>query len=235
MKKTKRLVSFLLAAVLIAGLIPSAFAVSIDNFTDISGYMPTYEHFMRYVVEQREFMVGINSNGTTFSPNVNLTRADMMVVLCKVFGVNLLNYNGSHPFTDVPSGSYYEKAVAWGYNYSIISGTSATTFNPSGIADRQTLSFVFDKFCIEFNITLPNNGQQTTFTDDSSIYSGFKAAVYKLYRADILTPTNGYIYPTSAMSRVYFTAFLFNYCVPPAKRFRLCSINQNHCIISTKS
>lgn len=34
------------------------------------------------------------------------------------------------PFTDVPEGAYYEKAVRWAYENKICAGTSETTFSP---------------------------------------------------------------------------------------------------------
>ena len=43
---------------------------------------------------------------------------------------------GKHPFTDIPSGAYYENAVIWAADKGITGGTSATTFAPNGICTR---------------------------------------------------------------------------------------------------
>lgn len=49
-----------------------------------------------------------------------------------------------NPFTDVPSGAYYEDAVVWAVKKDITSGTSATTFNPDGSCTRaQAVTFLW--------------------------------------------------------------------------------------------
>ena len=49
-----------------------------------------------------------------------------------------------NPFTDVPSGAYYEDAVIWAVKKGITSGTSATTFDPDGSCTRaQAVTFLW--------------------------------------------------------------------------------------------
>ena len=49
-----------------------------------------------------------------------------------------------NPFTDVPSGAYYEDAVVWAVKKGITSGTSETTFNPDGSCTRaQAVTFLW--------------------------------------------------------------------------------------------
>lgn len=49
-----------------------------------------------------------------------------------------------HPFTDIPSGAYYENAVIWAADKGITGGTSATTFSPNGICTRaQAVTFLW--------------------------------------------------------------------------------------------
>ena len=50
----------------------------------------------------------------------------------------------NHPFTDVSSGAYYEKAVIWALNNNITSGTSSTTFSPYATSTRgQAVTFLW--------------------------------------------------------------------------------------------
>ena len=50
----------------------------------------------------------------------------------------------NHPFTDVSSGSYYEKAVIWALKNNITSGTSDTTFSPKATCTRgQVVTFLW--------------------------------------------------------------------------------------------
>lgn len=49
-----------------------------------------------------------------------------------------------NPFTDVPSGAYYEDAVLWALNNNITNGTSATTFSPGATCTSgQVLTFLW--------------------------------------------------------------------------------------------
>ena len=55
-------------------------------------------------------------------------------------GVQIVN-----PFTDVPSGSYYEDAVIWAVSKGITSGTTKTTFSPNSICTRaQAVTFLWN-------------------------------------------------------------------------------------------
>ena len=49
-----------------------------------------------------------------------------------------------HPFTDVPAGSWYEKAVLWAVENGITNGISATEFGPNGACNRvQVVTFLY--------------------------------------------------------------------------------------------
>jgi len=182
--------------------------------------MPAQEHVLRYVVEQKGAMLGTGT-GTTFSPGTNITRCDAIVTFCRVLNVTdpeLNAYNSSpNPFSDVPAGSYYEKQVKWAYYKNIISGS---TFSPTTAAQRQVLCHWFAEFCSAKGVTLPSTVPQTTFPDDSSINSTYKANVYKLQKAGIIDgeSPSGNFNPTGSMARIWFAAFLFKYYVPVAQR-----------------
>lgn len=45
---------------------------------------------------------------------------------------------GECKFEDVPSGAYYEKAVAWASTNGIVAGISATEFNPNSRYYKRT-------------------------------------------------------------------------------------------------
>ncbi|MDR0889238.1 MAG: S-layer homology domain-containing protein [Oscillospiraceae bacterium] len=214
----KRILSVLLACVLLFALVPSAHASAVDNFTDISSYMPEYEHILRYIVEAKGDMNG--TSATTFAPSAGIKRCDAILTLCRVFDVNLNAYNSyANPFTDVPAGSYYESAVKWAYYEGITSGNSATTFGPNDLVQRQHFCTFFSRFCTKMGVTLPNNGSSFVFSDDSSIGSTHKSHVYKLYRAGIISGTSATTFtPTASIERIHVAKMLFNYYVPAANR-----------------
>jgi hypothetical protein len=220
----KRILSVLLACVLLFALVPSAHASAVDNFTDISAFMPEYENILRYIVEAKGDMNG--TSATTFAPSAGIKRCDAILTLCRVFDANLNAYsNYANPFTDVPAGSYYEAAVKWAYYEGITSGTSATTFGSNDLLQRQHFCTFFSRFCTKMGVTLPNNGSTFVFSDDSSIGSTHKSHVYKLYRAGIITGTNGSNFtPTASIQRIHVARVLFNYYVPLASRMHTPSL-----------
>ena len=67
---------------------------------------------------------------STFSPDQTCTRAEMAAFLWRAAGRTAPEAQ-SCPFTDVSSEAYYYEAVCWAWEQGIISGTSATTFQPN--------------------------------------------------------------------------------------------------------
>jgi len=78
--------------------------------------------------------VHVTSLAAAGSPNATITRAEFAAMVTKDLG--LPEKTGS-PFTDVPVSSYYTSVVATAYYYGIVSGVSATVFNPNGAVTRQ--------------------------------------------------------------------------------------------------
>lgn len=84
---------------------------------------------------------GIGDN--LFAPNQSCTRAQIVTFLWRAAG-SPEPKSTNHPFTDVPSGSYYEKAVAWAVENGITEGMSDTTFSPNTTCTRaQSVAFLY--------------------------------------------------------------------------------------------
>ena len=84
---------------------------------------------------------GIGDN--LFAPNQSCTRAQIVTFLWRAAG-SPEPKSMSHPFADVPSGSYYEKAVLWAVENGITEGMSNTTFSPSTTCTRaQSVAFLY--------------------------------------------------------------------------------------------
>ena len=82
-------------------------------------------------------------SATTFAPNASCTRGQMVTFLWKAAG-SPEPKSLTTAFTDVKSGSYYEKAVAWAVENKVTTGTSATTFSPDATVTRgQSVTFLW--------------------------------------------------------------------------------------------
>ncbi|MBQ7950802.1 MAG: S-layer homology domain-containing protein [Clostridia bacterium] len=83
------------------------------------------------------------TSATTFSPDANCTRAQVVTFLWRTAGQPKPS-GKSNPFTDVQADSYYYDAVLWAVENSITGGTSATTFSPDNNCTRaQVVTFLY--------------------------------------------------------------------------------------------
>ena len=69
------------------------------------------------------------TSATTFSPGKTCTRCEVVTFLWRAAGCPEPT-NTNNPFTDVPEGSFYYKAVLWAVEKGITSGTGGKTFSP---------------------------------------------------------------------------------------------------------
>ena len=87
--------------------------------------------------------VTTGTSATTFSPNNDCTRGQIVTFLWRAAGspepTSIRN-----PFKDVKSNAYYYKAVLWAVEKGITNGTSANTFSPDATCTRaQVVTFLW--------------------------------------------------------------------------------------------
>ena len=111
-------------------------APAVNPFTDVRG-SAYYCDAVLWAVEN-----GV-TNGTTataFSPDVTVTRAQMVTFLWRAHGAP--RATGANPFTDVSADAYYYDAVLWAVESGVTNGTTATTFGPNAPVTRaQAVTF----------------------------------------------------------------------------------------------
>ena len=84
---------------------------------------------------------GVGDN--LFAPEQPCTRAQIVTFLWRAAGSPEPKGTAAG-MTDVVSGSYYEKAVAWAIENGVTTGTTATTFSPDATCTRaQSVTFLF--------------------------------------------------------------------------------------------
>ena len=78
-----------------------------------------------------------------FAPNATCTRAQAVTFLWRAAG-SPAPKSSMMPFTDVPAGSYYAKAVLWAVENGITGGTGNNAFSPDATCSRgQIVSFLW--------------------------------------------------------------------------------------------
>lgn len=101
------------------------------------------KYYYRAVLWAAENGITSGTAADKFSPNDGCTRAQVVTFLWRFAG-SPEPTSTSNPFTDVPSGKYYTKAVLWAAKKGVTAGTSATTFSPDDTCTRgQIVTFLY--------------------------------------------------------------------------------------------
>ena len=101
------------------------------------------KYYFKAVLWAAETGVTSGTSDTTFSPNDGCTRAQVVTFLWRFAGSPELTTT-TNPFTDVPAGKYYTKAVLWAAEKGVTAGTSETTFSPNDTCTRgQIVTFLY--------------------------------------------------------------------------------------------
>ena len=110
----------------------------VNPFADVANsayYVDAVEWMLKREVTQ-------GTTETTFSPNLNCTRAQIVTFLWRAAGSP--EPKGTAGFADVPAGSYYAKAVAWAVENGITGGTGDGLFSPDAACTRaQSAAFLY--------------------------------------------------------------------------------------------
>lgn len=109
-----------------SGLVATAAYNDVKN--DTSWFYPGVQYCLSYGL-----MSGMG-NGS-FAPGEYATRAQAAQILYNLHGNP--EVSGGTPFTDVPEGAWYQKAVTWAHSVGIVNGVTATTFSPNANITRQ--------------------------------------------------------------------------------------------------
>jgi len=137
----------------------------------------------------------------------------LLVVVALVAGLMpVLQAQAASDFTDVPSGAYYETAVAWLVQEGITTGTTATTYSPDDPVTRGQMAAFLWRYDGE-----PATVGSGPFTD--VLFGAYYfSAVLWLVQQGITTGTTATTYsPDDPVTRGQMAAFLWRYAGEPAQ------------------
>lgn len=128
----KRLLSLLLAAVLLMGISP---VLAAGSFTDVqagSWYADAVERFT-----ENGFVKGVSD--TAFDPNGTMTRAMVVTILSRMGG-GVIPAGLSTEFNDVASDAWYAMPVSWAVENAVANGMGEGKFAPDTPITREQLA-----------------------------------------------------------------------------------------------
>ncbi len=115
---------------------------TVNPFTDVS----KNDYFYKAVLWAVENRVTFGTTDTTFTPNGNCTRAEIVSFMWRNAG-RPDPVSAANPFVDVSAGQYYTNPVLWAVENNITFGTTSTTFAPTDKCSRaQIVSFLYRYF-----------------------------------------------------------------------------------------
>ncbi len=181
-------------------------------FTDISSYWAK-----DYVEWAYELGLLNGVSPTSFGPDRIMNRGMLTTALHRLFlldGRFLQSPGTSNPFTDVPSGAYYEKAVIWASYHGIVTGTGNNRFSPNSGVTREQLATMLYR-CAEYAGEPPTVAKKSLsdFKDANKISRYAKEAMAWAVEMEIFTGSgNGLLNPGKYATRAEVAAILARLC-----------------------
>ena len=127
---------------IISGIVASGAlqpGASASQFADLTAGS-WYYGGVRYALENG-LMTGTSAR--TFAPDRPVTRAMLVTILWRLAGEP---YGRVSPFEDVLPGSWYAQAVSWAYDKGIVTGVTATSFQPGAPVTREQLCAILCRY-----------------------------------------------------------------------------------------
>ena len=174
-------------------------------FTDVSTSDWFYSDVM-FVYENGLFS---GTDSRSFSPNASMTRAMLVTVLYRLEGEPAST--GSSSFSDVRSGSYYEKAVAWAAANGIVTGTGSTSFSPDAKVTREQLAAILYRYAQYKKLDTDAGAKLDSFSDAGNVSGYASEALSWAVSEGLINGASGRLMPKGDATRAQVAAILHRF------------------------
>jgi hypothetical protein len=139
------------------------------------------------------------TGGNNFSPDANITRADFVVLLVRMLGINV---DTEDNFDDVEADAYYARELAIAKALGIVKGTGDNKYNPTGEIDRQDAFTMLYRAMKNYSrLPLPDANIDTIFKDLEDVSDYAQESIESFIRSGIVKGSGGYINPRDTTTR----------------------------------
>ena len=165
---------------------------------------------VRYVYETG-LMNGVSA--TRFAPYGSTTRGMIVTILYRMDGQPAVSRDC--PFTDVASGSYYERAITWAAANGIVTGHSGTIFAPDASITREQLAAILYRYAVYkgLDVSVGENTNILSYEDFASLSEYAIPAMQWACGAGVLYGFGGSLLPDAPANRLQAAAILHRFCV----------------------
>lgn len=161
------------------------------------------------------------TSASTVAPTGVCTRAQLVSILYRIQGepTTVAGYELAKlraPFDDVPRGQWYTDAIWWAKLTGVVSGTSATTFDPSGEITREQLAVILYNYTKQFAPgSLTATGSLAGFPDAGSVSSWARTEMAWAVGNGLISGTGSggvaYLSPKGSATRAQVAAILMRF------------------------
>lgn len=161
------------------------------------------------------------TSASTVAPTGVCTRAQLVSILYRMQGepTTVKGYELAKlraPFDDVPRGQWYTDAIWWAKLTGVVSGTSATTFDPSGEITREQLAVILYNYTKQFaSGSLTATGSLAGFPDAGSVSSWARTEMAWAVGNGLISGTGSgsaaYLSPQGSATRAQVAAILMRF------------------------
>ena len=194
----KKIVAFMLAAVIMISAASVIAHADGMNFTDVKDGMWFYPYVE--FCYGRGYMNGISE--TEFAPHADLTRAMFVTILAAIEGYDKSAYTGQTGFSDVAENAWFAAPVIWASKNGIVSGRSEGVFAPDGKVTRQEMTLMLYKYAIYRGIDVANEEDLSKNPDAENVASwALEGMKWAISSKVLIGSVGGMIYPASNAER----------------------------------
>jgi len=156
------------------------------------------------------------TNSDTFNPTGGITRGMFVAVLYRLSG-DTGSYTSS--FADVPSGKWYENAVAWATQNGIAGGVGNNRFAPDSGITRQQLAVLLYNYAKYkgYDVSIGEDTNILSYEDALTISDYAYPALQWACGAGIMDGDNEYLRPNAPATRAQVAAMLERFIENAAK------------------
>jgi len=146
---------------------------------------------------------------TEFAPNATMTRAMLVTVLWRMEGAPKAR---ACEFKDVAEGAWYEEAVAWAAEESIVNGMTETSFAPNAAITREQMATILYRYAQYKGMSTRGNADLDDYTDADSISAyAAKAMNWAVANGLITGMTETALAPTGTATRAQVATILMRF------------------------
>ena len=186
----------------------SALAAGNDiPFTDVK----TTDWFYKEVCYVYDEALMQGTSATTFNPNGRTNRGMIVTILYRLEGEPA--FMNDNVFTDVKSGSWYEKAVVWANSKGIVKGYGNGKFGPNDSITREQLATIMYRYANYKGYDVSKAADLSGFVDSGKIVSYARDAMKWANAAGLINGVGASkLDPKGYATRAQVAAISYRFC-----------------------